>query len=272
MSSKILFFDIDGTLLAGGVNGGIPESAVAALKKAQENGHYLFINSGRTSGFIPEPISEFPFDGYLCGCGIEIIFRGEKIYYYKVKQEATERLIKASEKTGVQLLLEGQTACFVDKSGVNQNLFPPLQSLCDAYADRENPYPVLDIYAPGLDYDKFVVFYDDNCDINDFIDAIKEDFSFIPREDLGEYHFAEFIPVGHSKATGMDVICDYLGLSHDDTYAFGDSNNDLTMLEHAKYSVAMGNSFPDVFPLVDYITTPINRDGIQNALKHYKLI
>ena len=59
MNRKFLFFDIDGTLLAGGIPGYIPDSAMEALKQAQANGHYIFINSGRTYGFMPKAIKEF---------------------------------------------------------------------------------------------------------------------------------------------------------------------------------------------------------------------
>ena len=82
MNRKLLFFDIDGTLLAGGIPGYIPDSAMEALTQAQANGHYIFINSGRTYGFMPEAIKEFPFDGYVCGCGTEVIFHGETLYHY----------------------------------------------------------------------------------------------------------------------------------------------------------------------------------------------
>lgn len=44
------------------------------------------------------------------------------------------------------------------------------------------------------------------------------------------------------------------------------------MLEYAHTSIAMGNSNEALLPLVSYVTTHINNDGIFNALKHYKLI
>ena len=44
---KILFFDIDGTLLSHRTLQ-IPESAKRAIRKAKENGHLIFINTGRT--------------------------------------------------------------------------------------------------------------------------------------------------------------------------------------------------------------------------------
>ena len=46
-NKKALFFDIDGTILSE-VTGKIPESASAALQKAHDLGHLLFINTGRT--------------------------------------------------------------------------------------------------------------------------------------------------------------------------------------------------------------------------------
>ena len=42
--------------------------------------------------------------------------------------------------------------------------------------------------------------------------------------------------------------------------------------KYVKHSIAMGNSTPALFDLVEYITTDIDKDGIFNALKHYKLI
>ncbi|MBR3841500.1 MAG: HAD hydrolase family protein, partial [Erysipelotrichales bacterium] len=55
-------------------------------------------------------------------------------------------------------------------------------------------------------------------------------------------------------------------------YVFGDSTNDLPMLEHVKHSVLMGNGNPTLKDKVEYITTLSSVDGIENALKHYGLI
>ena len=52
---KILFFDIDETLLSHRTLG-VPESAKRAIKKAKENGHLLFINTGRTISVVNREI------------------------------------------------------------------------------------------------------------------------------------------------------------------------------------------------------------------------
>ena len=68
---KILFFDIDETLLSHKTFT-IPESTKIALKKAKEKGHLIFINTGRTKSLIGDDIKEIGFDGYVCGCGTYI--------------------------------------------------------------------------------------------------------------------------------------------------------------------------------------------------------
>ena len=78
-NKKILFFDIDGTLISE-TSGEIPESTKTALKKAQENGHITIINTGRTKSLIGDDIKELEFDGYICGCGTYIEVDNKVLY------------------------------------------------------------------------------------------------------------------------------------------------------------------------------------------------
>ena len=58
----------------------------------------------------------------------------------------------------------------------------------------------------------------------------------------------------------------------DETYAIGDSVNDLEMLESVGHGIAMGNSMPPAKEIAEYVTSDISDDGVKNALKHYGLI
>ena len=80
------------------------------------------------------------------------------------------------------------------------------------------------------------------------------------------------MPKGFSKASGIEFLIKELNIPYENTYAIGDSTNDLSMLQYAKNSIAMGNSNPVLFDLVSYVTDDIEKDGIYNALKHYSLI
>lgn len=269
MDKKLLFFDIDGTLLAGGIPGYIPKSAIDGLKKAQENGHYIFINSGRTYSFMPDLIKEFPFDGYVCGCGTEIIFHGETLFHCDIPREIRFGIKDILKKTNIQGVLEGRQSCFFED---REDAFPPITQIRQVYANINLANPIASFDDPDLNFDKFVILTDEHSNLPLFQELIQEHFDFIKREEMTPYGFAEVVPKGCSKASGIDFIVERLGCSLDDCYVFGDSPNDLSMLRHVKNSIAMGNSYPEVLGQTSYVTTPIDRDGIWLALKHFHLI
>lgn len=49
------------------------------------------------------------------------------------------------------------------------------------------------------------------------------------------------VPKGFSKGTGILKVCEMLGIDINDTYAFGDSNNDISMLKTVGHAIVMGN-------------------------------
>ncbi len=53
---KIIFLDVDGTLVD--YEGNLPESAVEAIRKARENGHKVYICTGRSKAEVYENIWE----------------------------------------------------------------------------------------------------------------------------------------------------------------------------------------------------------------------
>ena len=54
--------------------------------------------------------------------------------------------------------------------------------------------------------------------------------------------------------------------------AFGDGGNDISMLRHAAIGVAMEQAEKDVKAAADYVTAPIDEDGISKAMKHFGII
>ena len=83
---------------------------------------------------------------------------------------------------------------------------------------------------------------------------------------------AEFVPKGFHKGTGIAKVCEILGMDMTDTFAFGDSANDIGMLHDAGIGVAMGNGSDAVKGAADYVTDTMMENGIWNACKHFELI
>ena len=67
-------------------------------------------------------------------------------------------------------------------------------------------------------------------------------------------------------------MADYLGLNIDETMAFGDGGNDISIIKKAGIGVAMGNAGDNLKEVADYITTSVDEDGVKNALAHFGVI
>ena len=74
------------------------------------------------------------------------------------------------------------------------------------------------------------------------------------------------------KANGIQKVLEFYGMTKEEIIAFGDSDNDMDMLEFAGIGVAMGNAEESVKAVADYVTTDIDEDGIWNACRHLELI
>ena len=84
--------------------------------------------------------------------------------------------------------------------------------------------------------------------------------------------FADITAKGNTKQKGIDEIINHFGIRLEETMAFGDGGNDVSMLRHAAIGVAMGNAVDEVKEHANYITTSVDEDGVANAHKHFSII
>ncbi|WP_367321416.1 HAD family hydrolase [Streptomyces sp. HUAS ZL42] len=77
----------------------------------------------------------------------------------------------------------------------------------------------------------------------------------------------ELQPCGITKATGLALAAEHLGLSPADTVAFGDMPNDIPMFRWAAHGVAMANAHPELKEVADEITLSNEDDGIAVVLE-----
>lgn len=262
---KIAFFDIDGTLTSE-IDGSIPESAIWAIRQARKQGNLMFINTGRCFQNVEKRFRDVGFDGYICGCGTNIYCDGKEILYVAQSSETIMQILKAARETNVDILFESRKEVCFDLSRPLSH--PDAIRQYNAFLARNYHMPE-DLENPDFFSDKFVIWYEKSEQLATFRKISDKYFDCIDRGGT----FREFVPHGYSKATGIQFVLDYYNLPKENAYAFGDSNNDLTMLSYLKNSVAMGNSFPtSLFDQVAYVTTNASNDGIKNALAHFSFI
>ena len=75
-------------------------------------------------------------------------------------------------------------------------------------------------------------------------------------------YWMEIMPKGVNKGKALETICDMNDFSMENVMAFGDSQNDISMLEKAGIGVAMGNALQEVKEMADLVTLDNNSNGI----------
>jgi HAD superfamily hydrolase (TIGR01484 family) len=86
---------------------------------------------------------------------------------------------------------------------------------------------------------------------------------------IGYTAWLDLAPQGVSKASGLEFLCERLGVDRADVLAVGDGNNDLEMLTWAGRGVAMGHAPDAVKDAADAVTGSIDADGLVDELKLY---
>lgn len=256
-----LFFDIDGTLWDR--ENVIPRSTKEGIRLLKENGHLVFICSGRTRIFINNPeLLGLGFDGILSGCGTCLEYRGEELLYKKIEAELLERTVQRFYDYEMPMVMEGRHMLYMDPEIIGED--PYGRYLLDVM--RDHTMPIRNNQA-HWEVSKFSVLIQGR-DYPGVIEELKDSYDFLVHGGF----VMEVVPKGYSKATAIAAICEKLGIDREDTYAFGDSANDVEMLDYAGTGVVMGNGTDTAKEHGDYITDDIHADGIYNALKHFQLI
>ena len=261
---KAAFFDIDGTLLSDKTNHLIPASTKDALVQLRQRGVKCCICSGRPTAQLPWCIKDgFPgfddaFDAYITMTGSMCYDKSGVYADVPIDHETACRFVKCVEDGMFDALLLNRNGVFCNRRSekvrelermvayeypvlnFSEALNEPVYQFC-AFAGPDEEHEVSDVMS--------------DCIITRWCDL-----------------FCDVVPATSSKPKGIEATLKHLGLSREETIAFGDGGNDVTMLAYCEIGVAMGNATDDAKASADYVTTDVDKDGIALALRHYGLI
>ena len=273
--NKLLFFDIDGTLW--NWSNTVPDSAREAIRRARAKGSPVFINSGRSRGYIREPgLFLIGFDGVVSGNGtmVELTAPGREscsikwrenrlCVYEEISREKARHLADLLINHGVRAILEGPDYLYIDREPFGDDPF--INHVAEGMGDHLRT--VRD-HKDELSINKIACDMRLSHDRESFFRQMEADYEpLIHNEDV-----VEFVPKGYTKGTGLLAVCRLLSWDPADTVAFGDGVNDLPMFRAAGFSVAMGSGNPKIHPQADYVTAGLTEDGIALALQHLGLV
>lgn len=254
---KIIFFDIDGTLVDP-ATGKISEKTRYALHQLHRNGILVCIATGRPTASLPD-FGDLHIDA-ICAFNGSLCFAGEKVLYSNpIARQDLETVIMNTKAAGRPVSvasrdrlaangIDADLAGYYELAGLELTVAENFDFACDE--------PIYQIMIGG---------------------RTAEEDAFIQ----GTYNVklarswdraVDVIPATSGKGIGIEKIISHFGLNVSQTMAFGDSYNDTEMLLTVGTGVAMGNAPDEIKALAADMCGPVGKDGIYHYCMEHKLI
>lgn len=272
-SEKIIFLDIDGTLID--YTQKMPPSTLEALRLAQARGHKLLIATGRSKHSIYPYLLDLGFDGIIAGDGAYVEFSGEVLQRKYIPEEQIKRLHTYLEDKKIGFFEECDSGLYGNRYYVSESarIFNLSMEASAERVKRVFPELSLDHTDYHLDVNKVSFVMSPSVDA----DELQREFGDFFR--LGVWNvfgkeriFGDFTQKDVNKGTAAAFLLNALDRDREDSFAFGDAYNDIEILQYCQTGVAMGNADDEVKAVADYVTSDIKENGIFNAFEYFGLI
>ncbi|MFD2703528.1 Cof-type HAD-IIB family hydrolase [Paenibacillus shunpengii] len=256
-AKRLIFFDIDGTLLD--YNKRIPTSSRQAIYELKAAGHEIVLATGRSPFMLQAVAAELEIHSYVGFNGQYVVLNDQLVYANPHLTDELSRLAAVAEQSGHALV-------YLDHETMRASqAYDPYVEEC--MGSLKYPHPE---YDPDFYHQR----------------SIYQSMLFCPEHEEGQYrkrftslqfvrwhpYSLDVLPGGGSKANGIKQLLHYMQYDPREAYAFGDNLNDMEMLQYIGNSVAMGNSPEAVKQHAKYVTTDVDKDGIANGLRMVGLL
>ena len=251
---KYFFFDIDGTL-TNIHTGKLVQSGIDTLRKLEEKGNFTAICTGRAYYKSKDIAREAGIHNFVANGGAAIIINDELLKNSFLDREKALKIIHEADDLGYGILIA------TDDS---YNVIMKDHRFQEQFGNRKEETNY--IYCPEMEYDD--------------LETINKIYLSMPKSE--EHRLKNLDLLGHirmgydyfwyqhdQKDQGIRDMMELLGGDVKDVVVFGDGENDMIMFGKEWISIAMGNGYPDLLKIADYVTDAAEDDGIMNACRHF---
>ena len=264
---KLIAIDMDGTLLNDKKQ--ISPDNYEAIQKARESGVKVVLASGRPLVGFKRYLEELDLvseDEYVVAFNGAIVQSsgGNKIISKTALDlEDYKDLYELSKELKVNIHALTETTVISPKDSKYTRLESEMNLIhCE----------IIDVEDVPLDTSILkVMFIDDPKIIDEIVDMIPETVS-------GKYtivrsapFFLEFLHKEVNKGSGVSALAEKLNIKQEEVICIGDAGNDMHMIKYAGLGVAMGNAFPEIKRVSDFITKTNNQDGVAHVINKFIL-
>lgn len=225
--TKIIFFDIDGTLIDMGKKY-ISQKTIETLNKLHKNGIRICIATGRSSITLPD-LHGIEFDAFLTFNGSYCYTKKEQIFSNPIPQNDVLQLIK-----NASLIHRPVAIATKNKIAINGNDI----DLMDYFAIANEKIDLADNFDELCQKEIFQIML--GCRKKDY-DQILEN---VKGAKIAAWwdRAVDVIPKTGGKGNGIRKMLEYYQIEKEEAMAFGDGNNDIEMFQAVGKGIAMGNA------------------------------
>lgn len=254
-----VFFDSDGTLTHDKAGIFEPtEKTVASLKKLEKNGYLPVLCTGRA---LPYADTARYFNAAILSSGSYAICGDEVVFDKPVEKELLSDMLEFMDEGGMVYMLDNPKLCYCnDKASAEFNGWADRFKISKAvFGDKALPDKVHKIgamFKNELQAERMRELFGERVCI-DFQHGIL---------------YADIYERSLSKGDAVKSFIEYFDISQENTYAFGDGTNDVSMMNAVSHGIAMGIHSEALDGVCEFVTKTVADDGISFGLERYGLI
>jgi Cof subfamily protein (haloacid dehalogenase superfamily) len=248
MLIKMVVFDLDGTLLR--TDKTISERTKEILRQCREAGIKTVYATGRGSDVEILAPSEL-FDGKISMNGAIAKVGDKTVYSCIIPCPFARQLLLACDKRGLKIVSQ--------IGGVHYANFV----LPDEWKDIVGNWEITDFSKHNKDAAKLFTYDLTPEDIAFITEILPEDLYMVIAVD----GVAMIMHKNATKSKAVAVLADLWGIKETEIAAFGDDLNDIDLLTHVRFSVAMDNALDEVKAAARYVCDTNDNDGVAKWLE-----
>lgn len=260
---RLIATDIDGTLVKESTSEIYPEM-LEVIRQWTDRGNYFCLASGRQYYSIRhmfEEVSDRII--YLAENGAHVRYRDKDILVQKMRRDYVEQIM-------AQLRTYYDTCDVVVSSTEGSLLETKNQKFLEFFKQGyHNKYRIVeDVLAEGTDIMKIAIYGEGS------IRKLGEDV-LIPQWQnkvkicMAGEEWMDFMDASVDKGNGLQVIQQFLGVTAQETMAFGDNDNDIGLLMAAGESYAVENARDSVKAKAKHICPSYEEKGVYHVIRQY---
>jgi hypothetical protein len=262
-SFKMVALDMDGTLL--NRDHQLSERTIASVKMIADTGLIVLLATGRMTSAVKNHLEKLGTPGLVVshnGALVKDVRTGQIYHHDTVPKEIVTKVLQ---------LLEGKET--VIHFNFDDNIY---LTASNPYSERYSQELQVSLtYASslkGFEGEPTSILLMDNQEV------LKQVLTTVSHHFLGQFDYVmapwqsnvwrlQFLATNTSKGKGVLQVAKRLGVKPEEIISFGDSYNDMDMLQHTGLGIAMGNAVPELKQVADFVTFSNQEDGVAYVLE-----